>query len=395
LPRKRCHETELDRIHIIEDGNQDIDINLPCIINNLKNEYLRRFNVCRTKHLFVPLEVKLKNESQFIQEIEKRYSEKGRFYHTLQHLQEFLLWYQMFKDQLDRPREFYYAILFHDIVYEAKIIEPGQASNEQRSIQLAKELLDKFSADEQLDRKFIFTLIECTERHGKESMLVFNNDVCLFVDMDMAILASDDERFWEYTRQIAEEYMQHYSSEEFMRGVIQFQERVLKLKQIFHSKYFFDHCEEKARENIELLIKVCKEQISKISPEKNQSETNIDIDSFFNPELPFLASQAAIELDNILLGRGKGITAVKKLASGFETLLIDPPAASIFSASQAANVQSFEEFVASVSAIAKGLQTAEQQPDTKVIEYLRLFCNNLAKEAIAHERFALGTRVKY
>lgn len=123
-------------------------------------------------------------------------------------------------------------------------------------------------------------------------------------------------------------------------------------------------------------------------------------------ELPFVAACAAMELDNILLGKTSDTSSVGTLASflreaaesdgnGTSLLaLIDPSTATIFSsaitASLHANVRSLQELASEAIKIAEELdETSPSSSEKLAIEKLRAFCSHLAKSAVANEHALL------
>jgi hypothetical protein len=121
-----------------------------------------------------------------------------------------------------------------------------------------------------------------------------------------------------------------------------------------------------------------------------------------DPGLPYLATQAAIELDNLLLKREVELSAVKCLAerlensvetgsdSGIKKALMDPNTVAVFSsailASGIPEVRTLSELANEAQQIATELHSSHDQSDEGRIESLRTFCRLLAQSAVAHER---------
>ena len=129
--------------------------------------------------------------------------------------------------------------------------------------------------------------------------------------------------------------------------------------------------------------------------------------SALDPGLPFLASQAAIELDNLLLGRDVELKAVKQLAerldqstgqvAGTEShrSLTDPATITLFNravvASGKLDVRTVDELASEAGRIAHELQNSEEKSDKGQIKYLRTFCTHLAQSALALEQSLFKT----
>lgn len=135
--------------------------------------------------------------------------------------------------------------------------------------------------------------------------------------------------------------------------------------------------------------------------ENNRATARLNV---LDPGLPFLASQAAIELDNLLLGREVELQSVERLAGRLEgstepiagtegrKSLMDPATISVFSnavdASGMPKIQTLADLANKACRIADGLQSSksDRDRDKSRVERLRAFCNCLAQNAIAHER---------
>ena len=121
--------------------------------------------------------------------------------------------------------------------------------------------------------------------------------------------------------------------------------------------------------------------------------------SVSDPGLSFLASQAAIELDNHLLGKDVEFKAVKQLAARLECSteeisgtgsrkpLMDTATVVVFSNAIAASgmpAKSLAELAQKASEIASALQDSNLERSD--IERMRAFCNCLARSVLAHEQ---------
>ena len=112
--------------------------------------------------------------------------------------------------------------------------------------------------------------------------------------------------------------------------------------------------------------------------------------------------QAAIELDNLLLGREVEMQSVKQLAARLEVSteqtagtearksLMDPATISVFSsalsATGAQQMHTLADLANEAWRIASELQSPEPDTDENKVKRLRSFCNHLARNAVAHER---------
>ena len=126
------------------------------------------------------------------------YSEPQRKYHTEQHLKECLSIFNDHRALAEEPAEIEMALWFHDAIYD---IKATGGKNEDQSADWAVEELQKANvAHERVAR--IKDHILAT----KHSALPQGADQQLLVDIDLAILGAQPERFAEYEQQVRQEY---------------------------------------------------------------------------------------------------------------------------------------------------------------------------------------------
>jgi predicted metal-dependent HD superfamily phosphohydrolase len=183
------------------------------------------------------------NPDDVIFDIQNRYAEPHRKYHTIQHLEECLDTFQQVKALAQHPAAVEMALLFHDVIYDVH-----RHDNEFESAELADRWLTKGSVKrEVIDR--IKSLILVTQH----SNVPQDADECLLVDIDLAILGADAERFWEYDQQIRQEYafvpetLYNQKRYEILNGF-------LLRPSIYSTQYFQEFLEIRARENLQSLI---------------------------------------------------------------------------------------------------------------------------------------------
>lgn len=126
----------------------------------------------------------------------ERYAEPQRKYHTQQHLRECLQLFESVKQLPAHPAEVELALWFHDAIYDLK-----GADNEERSASLARASLLEAGAGPEVASR-VAGLVMAT-RH---TAVAADADEQVVVDIDLAILGANQERFAEYERQIRDEY---------------------------------------------------------------------------------------------------------------------------------------------------------------------------------------------
>jgi len=129
-------------------------------------------------------------------ELQRRYGEPHRHYHTMQHLGECLAWFEREQALAERPGEVAIALWFHDAVYDVHAHD-----NEARSAEWARSaMLAAGAQPEAADR--VRALVMATRHDAVPE----GRDAELLIDIDLSILGAEQPRFDEYERQVHAEY---------------------------------------------------------------------------------------------------------------------------------------------------------------------------------------------
>lgn len=171
------------------------------------------------------------------------YGQNHRAYHNERHLQDIFYMAQDLNLMLSENQKL--AILYHDIVYI-----PGNPTNEELSVMLMKTHIAQHpvafkAAWPNVDVKKVSQIILDTKSHKAtidESRVV--------LDLDMAIMAANPERYAEYVEEIKREFAQ-FAGPQFNAGRKQFLESLLAQEEIFITDPFWRELENNARNNIE------------------------------------------------------------------------------------------------------------------------------------------------
>ncbi|MCM8797191.1 MAG: N-methyl-D-aspartate receptor NMDAR2C subunit [Candidatus Omnitrophica bacterium] len=181
-------------------------------------------------------------------DLEKRYHEPHRHYHTLRHLSRCLEELDGARSQADSPFEIELALWFHDAVYD-----PRRSDNEEASAGLAEESLNGFIDGESLSR--VTALILATRHAGPPD----TSDERLAADADLAILGSPPDEYREYEEAIRQEYS--WAPEDGYRaGRARLLSRLLARPQIYYTGHFRQRYEERARANLSRSISLLRGQ---------------------------------------------------------------------------------------------------------------------------------------
>jgi predicted metal-dependent HD superfamily phosphohydrolase len=173
-------------------------------------------------------------------EIEKKYSSRKRYYHTLSHLEVLLDQLRGCKQLIADRDTLLFSVFYHDIVYNVL-----KSNNEERSADLAMKRLSatEFPADR---------INTCQEQIlATKSHLVSNNgDTNLFTDADLSVLGQPPDVYEQYCGQIRKEYS-IFPDLVYKPGRKKVLIHFLNMEKIFKTSFFYDKYELRARENLE------------------------------------------------------------------------------------------------------------------------------------------------
>lgn len=172
-----------------------------------------------------------------------RYSERGRFYHTQEHVAACLRHLDGCIDAVDEPREVELALWFHDAVYN-----PLSGSNERDSADWAASFLSRNGAPADAAAR-VHRLVMATEHDAR----ALTNDESLLVDIDLAILGADPETYDTFEQAIRAEY-RHVPTFIFKKKRAQVLRGFLQRRRIFHNEPFATERERRARKNLQQAV---------------------------------------------------------------------------------------------------------------------------------------------
>ena len=129
--------------------------------------------------------------------LKDKYTEKGRFYHSLGHIKALLSLFESLKHMIQDKEAIRFAIWFHDIIYNTK-----RTDNEERSAELATKILSELNVhNHTID--LVRQLILATKDHKAGDL---SQDAKLFLDMDLSILGVSEGVYRDYSKAIRNEY---------------------------------------------------------------------------------------------------------------------------------------------------------------------------------------------
>ncbi|WP_241331390.1 HD domain-containing protein [Chryseobacterium arthrosphaerae] len=203
---------------------------------HLKDRFLR---IC------LPFDKDHERISRFWNEIETKYTEKGRYYHNLLHLDNMFQELEAVKDRISRFTLLSFAVFYHDIIYDAT-----SKSNEEKSAVTAEKRLAELGLSYE-EIMIVSDQILATKSHQKSE----NMDINYLLDADLSVLGKDRETYLVYTQMIRKEYS-IYPDFLYKPGRKKVLRHFLELENIFKTEYFRDQYETQAKENIETELRL-------------------------------------------------------------------------------------------------------------------------------------------
>ncbi|XP_012255186.2 uncharacterized protein LOC105685553 [Athalia rosae] len=182
--------------------------------------------------------------------VQDAYSEDKRTYHNLDYLQEKLLHYYDIKDNLTNPRAVLIALLFQNFEYDPKALDCDD-KNMQHFNTFADEA--EIPMDDKL-RKEVCALLKAAATHSTDAHKVGGafggEDAHYLLDLDMAVLGAELDKYTEYTERVRGEYS-FLSPPMYTALRLKVLQNFLQIPNIFATKEFREKFEEQARLNIQ------------------------------------------------------------------------------------------------------------------------------------------------
>jgi predicted metal-dependent HD superfamily phosphohydrolase len=173
--------------------------------------------------------------ASMFEDVCNHYSGNGRFYHTLDHIQNMLETVESLGSYARNLNAVKLATWLHDVIYDSRA-----SDNEERSAGFAERLCEKVAIPE---RRLVSALIRKTKTHdaGKDDA-----DAQVLIDADLAVLGASKIVYQTYCGQIRQEYA-WVPERDYREGRRRVLESFLSRPRIFH---FLSRLEEPARQNL-------------------------------------------------------------------------------------------------------------------------------------------------
>lgn len=178
------------------------------------------------------------------QEIVENHSEKERYYHTLNHLENILSQLTAVKQEIQNWDAILFTLYYHDVIYDAQ-----KSDNEEKSAEFAENRMSKASIPVAIIQ-LCKTQILATKSHQTSS----NPDTNYFTDADLSILGQSWEQYLLYCDNVRKEYS-IYPDSLYNPGRTKVLSHFLEMERIFKTDFFHNKYEESAKMNIKKEIK--------------------------------------------------------------------------------------------------------------------------------------------
>ena len=179
--------------------------------------------------------------AEFWAEIEKSYTHKKRYYHTLSHLDNLLTQLTEVKVNIESWESILFTMFYHDIIYNAL-----KSENEEKSAELAQKRMTQISVPNYIINN-CKTQIIATKKH----LAYPESDTNYFTDADLSILGQSLENYTTYSQNVRKEYSV-YPDLIYNPGRKKVLEHFIKMERIFKTDYFYLKFESQAKSNLRL-----------------------------------------------------------------------------------------------------------------------------------------------
>jgi predicted metal-dependent HD superfamily phosphohydrolase len=173
-------------------------------------------------------------------EIETNYSDKKRYYHTLDHLENLLIQIQEVRTKIEDWDSILFTLYYHDIIYKAV-----KSDNEEKSAIFATNKMHQIGVPNQIIENCKEQII-ATKTHFESP----NTDTNYFLDADLSILGQSWDLYSAYYKNVRKEYA-IYPDLIYIPGRKKVLNYFLKMGRIFKTNYFYSKFEEQAKYNLQ------------------------------------------------------------------------------------------------------------------------------------------------
>ena len=173
-------------------------------------------------------------------EIEENYSNKKRYYHTLNHLESLLQQLFTIKIKIEDWDTVLFSLYYHDIIYN-----PLKTTNEEKSAAFAENRMQLIGVPQMTIENCVRQIL-ATKKH----LLSADNDTNIFIDADLSILGQPWNVYENYYKQVRNEYSL-YPDLIYKPGRKKVLQHFLQMERIFKTDVCFTMFELQAKKNLQ------------------------------------------------------------------------------------------------------------------------------------------------
>ena len=166
------------------------------------------------------------------------YREPWRYYHTLEHIEHCIGWFDACASLVDDPDSLELSIWFHDVVYE-----PGNPDNEALSAGLYLQLSE--GVHDAARRDLVERMIMATLHLGSS---LSDDDARYMVDIDLSSFGLPWEEFLRDSENLRREA--GLDDETYFQKARNFHDSLLARERFYYTDFFAERLEDRARDNI-------------------------------------------------------------------------------------------------------------------------------------------------
>lgn len=193
----------------------------------------------RWDSLLQPFQVEQGVGQKVLLDLCKAYSSAGRYYHTLEHIEQVLATINNLRSLSQNYAAIEFAVWFHDAIYN-----PKTNDNEEKSAEYAVNILEALHIPSSTIEA-VYSLIIKTKYHQNIDSI----DSKIFLDADLSILGASASKYRVYAQLIRKEYL-WLSDKKYRTGRKQVLQSFLERETIYFTEKMFLALEQQARQNI-------------------------------------------------------------------------------------------------------------------------------------------------
>ncbi|MBI3219539.1 MAG: hypothetical protein HYZ44_08510 [Bacteroidetes bacterium] len=184
---------------------------------------------------------KMELKNRLWDEITEAYQAKGRYYHTLAHLENLHMHLSAMKDHINNWQAVLFTMFYHDFVYS-----PTRSDNEAKSAACAVDRMKELMVPDKLIDSCRAQIL-ATKAHEYSP----DEDTNYFTDADLSVLGQDTETYTTYCQNVRKEYSL-FPDLIYKPGRRKVLKHFLSMPRIYKTDFAYQRWEQTARLNLQM-----------------------------------------------------------------------------------------------------------------------------------------------